>query len=140
MSQDSAASGPLEEPAGMEAEAQLLTSLQEIPNISKCWLRPAHADGLSLTVWSPCCCPLSLLAHTRSANSEPAAVLAHMFFHSLSHVSCVLQTSCSSCTYQHHTAPGACRFNLVSATCPAIVKESMCRQCTFPKALLEITS
>lgn len=44
------ASGPPEEPAGMEQEAQLLTSLQEIPNISKCWLRPAQAEGLSLTV------------------------------------------------------------------------------------------
>ncbi|KAL3142158.1 hypothetical protein ABBQ38_002516 [Trebouxia sp. C0009 RCD-2024] len=50
MSQASAASGPQEEPAGMDSEAQLLTSLQEIPNISKCWLRPAQADGLSLTV------------------------------------------------------------------------------------------
>lgn len=46
----STASGPPEEPAGMEQEAQLLTSLQEIPNISKCWLRPAQAEGLSLTV------------------------------------------------------------------------------------------
>jgi len=38
------------EPQGMEDEACLLTSLQEVPNISKCWLRPAHAGGLSLTV------------------------------------------------------------------------------------------
>ena len=50
MAKTSAASGPPEEPGGMEHEAQLLTSLQEIPNISKCWLRPAQADGLSLTV------------------------------------------------------------------------------------------
>ena len=41
---------PAEEPQGMDAEARLLTSLQEIPNISKCWLRPAQAGGLSLTV------------------------------------------------------------------------------------------
>lgn len=41
------------EPQGMEEEAWLLTSLQEVPNISKCWLRPAHAGGLSLTVRSP---------------------------------------------------------------------------------------
>lgn len=39
----------LEEPSGMEQEAQLLTKLQEIPNISKCWLRPAQAGALSLT-------------------------------------------------------------------------------------------
>ncbi len=39
------------EPQGMEEEAWLLTCLQEVPNISKCWLRPAHAGGLSLTVW-----------------------------------------------------------------------------------------
>lgn len=55
----STASGPPEEPAGMEQEAQLLTSLQEIPNISKCWLRPAQAEGLSLTV---CHCTIILLA------------------------------------------------------------------------------
>ena len=39
-----------EEPSGMEEEARLLTSLQEIPNLSKCWLKPAHAGGLNLTV------------------------------------------------------------------------------------------
>lgn len=55
MARNSAASVPLEEPAGMEQEAQLLTSLQEIPNISKCWLRPAQADGLSLTVSQRLC-------------------------------------------------------------------------------------
>lgn len=70
MSQASAASGPREEPAGMEAEAQLLTSLHEIPNISKCWLRPAHAEGLSLTVWSLCCCLTGLLAHIRAAKQS----------------------------------------------------------------------
>lgn len=42
--------GEAEEPKGMEEEAQLLTSLQEIPIISKCWLRPAQAGGLNLTV------------------------------------------------------------------------------------------
>ncbi|KAL0045655.1 hypothetical protein WJX82_000743 [Trebouxia sp. C0006] len=38
------------EPQGMEEEACLLTSLQEVPNVSKCWLRPGHAGGLCLTV------------------------------------------------------------------------------------------
>ena len=52
MAKMSATSGPLEELAGVEQEAQLLTALQEIPNISKCWLRPAQAEGLSLTVRS----------------------------------------------------------------------------------------
>lgn len=90
MPQASAASGPREEPAGMEAEAQLLTSLQEIPNISKCWLRPAQADGFSLTVGSPCCCPLPACSRS-GCNSEPAAVPAYMFNHSPSQVCCPLQ-------------------------------------------------
>ena len=44
-----------EEPYGMEEQARLLTSLQEIPNISKCWLKPAHSGGLTLTVRSFVC-------------------------------------------------------------------------------------
>lgn len=44
-----------EEPGGMEEQARLLTSLQEIPNISKCWLKPAHSGGLTLTVRSFVC-------------------------------------------------------------------------------------
>lgn len=46
----SSPNGTGEEATGMEEEAQLLTSLQEIPNFSNCWLRPAQAGGLNLTV------------------------------------------------------------------------------------------
>lgn len=56
-----------EEPSGMEQEAGLLTALQEIPNISKCWLKPAQEGGLNLTVGSRCAFPsacLQLQSHT----------------------------------------------------------------------------
>ena len=76
MAKTSAASGPLEEPAGMEQEAQLLTSLQEIPNISKCWLRPAQGDGLSLSV----CGHTALPDHTFPNNQAAANRLRHCLY------------------------------------------------------------
>ena len=54
-----------EQPSGMEQEAGLLTALQEIPNISKCWLKHAQEGGLNLTVGNRCALP-SALAHLQS--------------------------------------------------------------------------
>lgn len=50
---DKGSQGPVEEPKGLQSEAQLLQELAEIPAISAAWVAPSN-HGNSITVRALC--------------------------------------------------------------------------------------